>query len=69
MVSRILHLLVIDILAVGVAMRRGAGDALPEQAAGALDEAQPVPQLPAAQRSAPGISTAGPLARLTSHSR
>jgi len=69
MVSRILHLLVIDILAVGVAMRRGAADVLPEQATGALDEAQRQPQAPSAQRSAPGISLAGPLARLTSHSR
>jgi glucokinase len=69
MVSRILHLLVIDILAVGVAMRRGATDALPEQAAGALDETHAQPPAPMAQRSAPGISLAGPLARLTSHSR
>jgi glucokinase len=52
MVSRILHLLMIDILAVGVAMRRGAESvrALPEAEAAVLDEA-------------------GPLARLTSHSR
>lgn len=69
MVSRILHLLVIDILAVGVAMRRGAGDTLSEQTTGALDEAQPEPRAPEALRSAPGVSLAGPLARLTSHSR
>jgi glucokinase len=69
MVSRILHLLVIDILAVGVAMRRGAEDVLPEQATGALDEAHPEPRAPGALRSAPGVSLAGPLARLTSHSR
>lgn len=69
MVSRILHLLVIDILAVGVAMRRGAEDVLPEHATGALDEAHPEPRAPEALRSAPGVSLAGPLARLTSHSR
>ena len=39
MVSRILHLLVIDILAVGVAMRRGA---LPV----ALDDADAIPMAP-----------------------
>jgi glucokinase len=84
MVSRILHLLVIDILAVGVAMRRGAElvPALPPGAADGLDEAPPGPQAapapeaaaaaaaaPAARRAAPGVSTAGPLSRLTSHSR
>ena len=66
MVSRILHLLVIDILAVGVAMRRGAQDALPGAAAGALDEPAPSG---GARRGGLGISTAEPLARLTSHSR
>jgi glucokinase len=69
MVSRILHLLLIDILVVGVAMRLGAERvaALP---AATLDESQPVaPPAPAAQRVAPGVSTAGALARLTSHSR
>jgi len=72
MVSRILHLLVIDILAVGVAMRLGGEGvaALPRAAADGLDEAQPEAAAPAAaQRVAPGVSTAGPLARLTSHSR
>jgi glucokinase len=76
MVSRILHLLIIDILAVGVAMRQGqAGvDALPAlhqgDAAGAAAEATTPPA--SAQRVGPGISTAGlgiDLARLTSHSR
>jgi glucokinase len=69
MVSRILHLLVIDILAVGVAMRRGAeaGSTLPASEAAALDEAEPPPA--AARRAGIGISAAGPLARLTSHSR
>jgi glucokinase len=60
---------VIDILAVGVAMRRGSdgGAALPAAAAAGLDEAPP--QAPAARRTAPGVSAAAPLARLTSHSR
>jgi glucokinase len=80
MVSRILHLLVIDILAVGVAMQRGGESvpALSPAAAGGLDEptpptpptGEPAPAEPvAARRVAPGVSTAGPLARLTSHSR
>jgi glucokinase len=71
MVSRILHLLVIDILAVGVAMRRGAESvsSLPDAAAATLDEAVPQTPLPGAKRASPGVSTAGPLARLTSHSR
>ncbi len=72
MISRILHLLVIDILAVGVAMRRG-DDSVPALAAGAvqgLDEPGAGEPAPAgARRAAPGVSTAGPLARLTSHSR
>jgi glucokinase len=67
MVSRILHLLVIDILAVGVAMKRGAED-LPQDAAQALDETRPEPREPSAQRAAPGVSASGPLARLVSHS-
>jgi glucokinase len=66
MISRILHLLVIDILAVGVAMRRSAGDLPVAEPAVQADE--PGTQ-PAARRIAPGISGAGPLARLTSHSR
>jgi glucokinase len=73
MVSRILHLLVIDILAVGVAMKLGSdrASALPAAAAAGLDEAGPElpPQAPAARRTAPGVSAAAPLARMTSHSR
>jgi glucokinase len=71
MVSRILHLLVIDILAVGLAMRRGAESvsALPDVAAVGLDEAPANAVLPTARRAGPGISTSGPLSRLTSHSR
>ncbi len=76
MVSRILHLLVIDILAVGVALRLGDGRmaALPPSATDGLDEsapaqaASPAP-VAGAQRVAPGVSTAGALARLVSHSR
>jgi len=73
MVSRILHLLVIDILAVGVAMQRDPAsliaaspqDALEESAA---DAASPTARR-GARRAAPGVSLASPLARLTSHSR
>lgn len=71
MVSRVLHLLVIDILAVGVAMRRG-GEAvagLPQEATAGLDEDQPLKQPPAAKTAGPGISAAGALAKLVSHSR
>jgi glucokinase len=73
MVSRILHLLVIDILAVGVAMRRGAEGlaALDVPPRPALEEGgtAAAPEQVQARRGGPGISTAGPLARLTSHSR
>lgn len=67
MVSRILHLLVIDILAVGVAIKRGA-KALPWDSAQTQDETVPGPRAPRARRAAPGVSAAGPLARLVSHS-
>ncbi|MBH9551781.1 glucokinase [Inhella gelatinilytica] len=62
MVGRILHLLVIDILAVGLALRRGAQP----EALDPLDEpeAQPVRARP----TAPGVSLAGPIASLTTHS-
>ncbi len=80
MVSRILHLLLIDILAVGVAMKLGGDSAagLPQAAAAGLDEANvampgvlPVtaPKAPGARPVAPGVSAARPLAGLTSHSR
>jgi glucokinase len=73
MVSRILHLLVIDILCVGVAMRRspdGVG-LLAGSAQADLDEQDPAtaPSPQRARRAAPGISLASPLAKLTSHSR
>ncbi|MCY4744160.1 glucokinase [Pelomonas sp. UHG3] len=67
MVSRILHLLVIDILAVGVAMRRNP-DSISALAVGA-DEEDAKPGRPGATTVAPGVSAATPLARLTSHSR
>jgi glucokinase len=84
MVSRILHLLVIDILAVGLVMRLGEERvaALPQTAADGFEEGQLPPstaempaeasdasQSPPALRVGPGISTAGRLSRLTSHSR
>ena len=76
MVSRILHLLVIDILAVGVAMRHGGDSvaALPQATVSGLDEDSPefagqAPAPAAAKAVGPGISAAGALARLTSHSR
>jgi glucokinase len=58
MVSRILHLLVIDILAVGVAMRRSGGAA-----------AEPAMRPTSGRRGStmPGVSAS--LAKLTSHSR
>ncbi len=71
MISRILHLLMIDILVVGVTLRRGA-HALPRlgnEATVALDEAQPEQAPAGAKRTSPGVSTAGTLAHLTSHSR
>lgn len=80
MVSRILHLLLIDILAVGVAMKLGGDSAagLPQAAAAGLDEANvampgvlpgTAPKAPGARPVAPGVSAARPLAGLTSHSR
>jgi glucokinase len=67
MVSRILHLLVIDILAVGLAMRRsGKAEAMP---GGASLAASSEPAVSAGRRAAPGVSASLPLARLTSHSR
>lgn len=72
MVSRILHLLVIDILAVGVAMKLGKEQiaALPQATADGLDEGALLVALPTvAQRVAPGVSSAGQLSHLTSHSR
>jgi len=71
MISRILHLLMIDILVVGVSVRRGV-TALPQlgnAASIALDEARPEHRPPAAKATGPGVSSAGALAHMTSHSR
>ncbi|MCE4539214.1 glucokinase [Pelomonas sp. P7] len=67
MVSRILHLLVIDILAVGVAMRRSP-DSIAALSGGPDDDEAKAPR-GTGSNAAPGVSTASPLARLTSHSR
>ncbi len=68
MVSRILHLLVIDILVVGVAMHRGTlpvhDDESPAQAADLGTRLAAT-----ARRAGLGISAAGPLSQLISHSR
>jgi glucokinase len=57
MISRVLHLLVVDILAVGVAMRQGETPALAS------------PPAPPSAAPTPGVVTASPLASLTAHSR
>jgi glucokinase len=68
MVSRILALLVIDILAVGVAMRRNPDSVAALSApADPLDDGSKPGR--GARTAAPGVSLASPLSRLTSHSR
>ena len=70
MISRILHLLMVDILVVGVTLHRGASlPALGSDATMGLDEVAPGQTTSGARRKAPGVSAAGPLAHLTSHSR
>ena len=71
MISRILHLLMIDILVVGVSMRRGENSLplLGDAATIALDEVRPEQPARSARRTGPGVSAAGALADLTSHSR
>jgi hypothetical protein len=61
----------IDILVVGVTLRRGAHSLpmLADAATAALDETQALPAKAVAKRTSPGVSTAGTLAHLTSHSR
>ena len=68
MISRILHLLMIDILVVGVSMRRGVKSlpALGTEASAALDEAGSTQ--PTTIQNSPGVRAAGALAHLTSHS-
>lgn len=71
MISRILHLLMVDILVVGVTMRRGE-HSLPQlgkEASVALDEEARPPPSPSARRAAPGVSTAAALLPMTSHSQ
>jgi glucokinase len=62
MVSRVLHLMMIDILAVGLAVQRQTPLAL----ASGPDADVPAPR---ARSVAPGVSAAAPLARITSHSQ
>jgi glucokinase len=68
MISRILHLLMIDILVVGVSLRRGVKSlpVLGTEASAALDESGST--RPMTSLSSPGVSAAGALAHLTSHS-
>ncbi len=68
MISRILHLLMIDILVVGVSLRRGVKrlPALGTDASAALDESGSTQPMPG--QSGPGVSATGALAHLTSHS-
>ncbi|WP_422014326.1 glucokinase [Roseateles sp.] len=68
MVSRILALLVIDILAVGIAMRRNPESVAALSVVAAVDDEDAKPAR-GARTAAPGISLASPLSRLTSHSR
>jgi glucokinase len=67
MVSRVLHLLMIDILAVGLSMQK-QNPIAPAVLAADLDDTAPAP-VPRARSVAPGVSTAAPLARITSHGR
>ncbi len=70
MISRILHLLMVDILVVGVTLHRGTSvPALGSDATMGLDEVAPGQTNAGARRKAPGVSAAGTLAHLTSHSR
>ncbi|MDO8653259.1 MAG: glucokinase [Undibacterium sp.] len=78
MISRILHLLVIDILAVGVALRRNPDhphllevdiDERLDEAENAGNVGNQAETKKEARSAAPGVSLSSPLARLTSHSR
>ena len=58
------------LLVVGVALQRGGPvHALGSDATQGLDEIAPNAAAVGAKRKAPGVSAAGPLAHLTSHSR
>ena len=65
MISRILHLLMVDILAVGVALQRDQPLA-PLPGSELDDDAPPVAR--GARTLAPGVSAATPLSKLSSHS-
>ena len=66
MISRILHLLMIDILVVGVTLQRGSSvPALGSDSTVELDEVAPGLSNTGARRKAPGVSVAGALAHLT----
>lgn len=71
MVSRILHLLIIDMLAVGVAMRINpeSNGMMLGEVDERLDETKKSPSKMGAKNEAPGISLATPMSKLTSHSR
>jgi glucokinase len=68
MISRILHLLMVDILVVGVALQRGAAvPVLGSDVKLGLDEVAPgASSASVARRKAPGVSVAGTLAHLSS---
>jgi hypothetical protein len=66
MVSRVLHLLMVDILAVGLAMQRRESLSLP---AGSERDDEQLAAPARAHSVAPGVSAAVPLSELTSHSR
>ena len=63
MVSRVLHLLMIDIVTVSMAMQRQ--ESLAPPAGSEMDELRLEPR---ARTVAPGVSAAAPLANITSHS-
>ncbi len=67
MISRILHLLMVDILVVGVTVQRGNSlPALSSDATAGLDEVPRTQGAVGARRKAPGVSAAGALAHLSS---
>ena len=69
MISRILHLLMVDILVVGVTLQRGSNvPALGSDVTVGLDEVAPGQASIGARRKAPGISVAGTLAHLAPRS-
>lgn len=70
MISRILYLLMVDILVVGVALQRGAAmPSIGSDATARLDESQPGNAPVQARRKAPGVSAAGELAHLAAPNR